>query len=165
VMLAPAAGLGIVMLLVASRGYAFTAKVPGVHVRYLLGGSTGVAVVMAVGLGALAVRAGVARWLGPTVLGVGLVVQAWAWRSAVGTFWGSPGESTLERLDDLAAWSTWPPAVVGVVMVGAVAVAAWAMVGQIRFARAAPDARGRPDGGDNGTNTAVGATHSRRRTR
>jgi 4-amino-4-deoxy-L-arabinose transferase-like glycosyltransferase len=138
VMLVPAVGLTALMMVVATSGYALTGKVPGIHVRYVLGGTVGMTVVVACGLGAMAVRAGVSRWLGTGVVALALVIHAWALRTAVGRFWGRPGESTVERFDDLVAWSTWPPAVLAVAAIGTIVLAVWALREQVRAGLDAP---------------------------
>jgi hypothetical protein len=145
VMLTPVCGLTVLMMVVASDGYALTGKVPGIHIRYMMGGAVGAAVVVGCGLGALAVRLGVARWLGTSVLAVALVVQAWSLRSNVATFWGTPGESTRERLDDLVAWSSWPPAVLVLTVAVTAGLAVWALSLQVKECQAAP---GGPEGDD-----------------
>ena len=124
----------LITVFVARRAlglYETTGKVAFIQGRYLY--SALVPPLAVVGLG---VARALGRWAVLSTLAAVAVVQAWVLGEVVDGAWSGPG--TFGSVRGALAWSPWPPAVIGLVAAGVVALTAWLAVDGVRALRRPP---------------------------
>ncbi len=124
----------LITLFVARRAlglYETTGKVAFIQGRYLY--SALVPPLAVVGLG---VARALGRWAVLATLAAVAVLQAWVLGEVVDGAWTGPG--TFGSVRGALAWAPWPPAVVGLVAAGVVALTAWLAVDGVRALRRRP---------------------------
>ncbi|MEZ5140384.1 MAG: hypothetical protein R2711_16915 [Acidimicrobiales bacterium] len=127
VLLLPFLALGAFVSLRAWRLYATTSTFPFIQGRYLFAGLAGVLVLAAMGVARWS-----ARWGLVGTLAVAAVLQGHALRRALADWWGGPGLGPRGQARALAAWSAWPGALLGMLVLVAVAAGAWLVSEAVR---------------------------------
>jgi len=129
----------------AYSGHRATRALPAIQGRYLYVLLVPIVVLMTLGLVQLARLARVrAEWLLRGTAGVGLVVALTGVVLAFRQFYRGPGESLAEAVDRLLAWAAWPPPVLAALaasVVLAVVALAWHLARPADPAPAAPTPR------------------------
>ncbi|WP_426573340.1 DUF2142 domain-containing protein [Aquihabitans sp. McL0605] len=119
-LLLPVAGLFLFVLARAWNLYSLTGKYPFIQGRYLLAGTAGLAVLIALG-----VRRVAHRGTALAIAVVGGLLQLYSLLLCLRTWWGGPGLGPRGQLDALAAWSGWPGVAVAAIFVVALAAGTW----------------------------------------
>lgn len=95
--------------------YRQTSFVAGAQGRYWFGALVGASLLIASGLGAVVRQR--SRWLPPAVAGVALLLQASTGRLALERYYGNAGESLMQQLVTMRAWSPLPPPLLYLILV------------------------------------------------